>query len=102
MIGDVTLREASPRTNWRFVPVPEWVDERTRLYTGASVKVDGREWAQLLTHFDGRATTLYVTNDGFRLDRVGPAVEVATGSIACHRKVVRRWFDVRGIEVTIS
>lgn len=92
MPGVLALHELTPRANWRHVRMPDWVDENTRVYHGFRLTVAGREWTEIVTHFDGKRTTAYVTANGFNIDCHGPVIESVAGKAACHRKVVRTWF----------
>ena len=86
------VRENTTAKNWPAGRKPEWLDERTRLYTGFRVTSCGREWVEIVTAYDGEATTAYLTAHGFRLDAHGPAIHRIKGKAACHRKVIREWF----------
>lgn len=100
---EVTLRELTPARNWGGHKLPDWVDERTRLYTGVTVRCAGQEWAEILAHFDGGATTAYITRCGFDVERHGPAIGRAGGGAAKYRDVVRTWLrETYGMEVTFD
>ena len=86
------VRENTTAENWPTGRKPEWLDERTRLYTGFRVTACGRDWAEILTAYDGEVTTAYLTQYGFRLDAHGPAIHRIRGKVACHRRVIREWF----------
>jgi hypothetical protein len=101
-MGELKLTETTPSKNWPAGKRPEWVDERTRLYSGFEIAAAGREWHAILTHFDGARTTAYLTQNGFDLGQHGPAVEAVKGSRACHRKCVRKVFECYDVEVTFS
>jgi hypothetical protein len=90
---EITLHEITPGKNWPAGKRPDWVDERTRLYTGFIVTVAAREWESIVTAFDGVRTTAYLTAYGFDLEHHGPAVESMAGASACHRKCVKKWFE---------
>lgn len=99
--GTVALIEATPAKNWPAGRRPEWVDERTRLYTGVSIRAAGRKWHEILTAYDGTFTTAYLTQNGFDLEHHGPAINVVKG--ACHRKAVREFFrDQYQLEVRFA
>lgn len=88
----VKLHETTPRKNWLHRRMPDWVDERTRLYTGCTITAAAQEWEQIVVHFDGEATTAYITHNGFDLDLKGPAIHKLNGEVGQYRKVVSEWF----------
>ncbi len=95
----ITLHEMNARQNFPL-GIPDWVDEDTRLYIGFRGIVAAREWTCIITHFDGKKTTAYVTCNGFYIEHHGPAINSYYSDRACHRKVVREWFrDFCGLEV---
>lgn len=88
----ITLYETLPSKNWPSGRRPEWLDERTRLYTGVTINAAAQQWTEIVTHYDGEATTAYLTRNGFDVRSRGPALEAIGGDKACHRKVIRKWF----------
>lgn len=88
MTFTVHLHETTPQQNWRGLRKPDWVDEWTRLYSGVTLNRDGVGYHELLAVFDGEKTTLYLTNNGFHADEVGPAVHEHEGNRAAYRKAV--------------
>jgi len=84
----ITLHEATVASNWRGLRKPDWADERTRLYSGVTLNRDGVSYSSILAVFDGSKTTLYLTNNGFHADEVGPAVHEHEGNRAAYRKAV--------------
>ena len=99
----IRLHETTPRKNWTHRRMPEWVDERTRLYTGCTITAAAQEWSEIIVHFDGEATTAYITHAGFDLDLKGPAIHKLKGETGQYRKVVTEWFDVfTGREVVFT
>lgn len=84
----IVLHENTVTSNWRGIRKPEWIDERTRLYSGVTLNRDGVAYDSLLAVFDGEKTTLYLTNGGFRIDEVGPAVYEHEGPMAAYREAV--------------
>lgn len=100
MSDAIRLAETTPARNWPAGRRPEWVDERTRVYTGVTVDAAAHEWRELVSHFDGEVTTVYLTANGFDLGHKGPAIHRAEGERACHRRAVREWFrDQYHVEV---
>ena len=97
------LHELTPSKNWPVGRMPEWVDERTRLYSGFKVSVATKDWTQVLAVFDGESTTAYLTANGFDLEGHGPAIESISGKTEQYRKTVRKWFaESYGVEVSFS
>ena len=92
MSETVTLHELTAERNWRGSRMPEWAERDSRVYAGVPVSAAGVTWPEIVTHFDGRRTTAYLTRCGFDLRRRGPALHVVSGETACHRKVLREWF----------
>lgn len=91
---ELTVYETTARENWPH-GMPEWAEENSRLYSGFSLNVATREWHYILTIYDGRKTTAYLTNHGFSAepsDGCGPAINSIKGKTAQHRKCVREWF----------
>ena len=88
----VRLHETTPRKNWAHRRMPEWVDERTRLYTGCTITAAAQEWSEIVVHFDGEATTAYITHAGFDLALKGPAIHQLKGETGQYRKVVTEFF----------
>ena len=88
----LTIHENTVAKNWNPALRPEWVDERTRVYTGFKIRVAARDWRQIVVEYNGKYTTAYVTNAGFDLSRHGPAINNYYSDRACYRKVVREWF----------
>jgi hypothetical protein len=91
-MGELKLTETTPSKNWPAGKRPEWVDERTRLYTGCTITAAAQEWSQIVVHFDGEATTAYLTHAGFDLDLKGPAIHKLKGETGQYRKVVSEFF----------
>lgn len=99
----LTITELTPRKNWPSGRMPDWVDERTRLYSGFKINAAGRQWTEILAHHDGERTTAYLTADGFRVDGHGPAIHQVDGGTAKYRKVVSEWFrDFADAEVSFA
>lgn len=99
----VTLTELTPQRNWPTGRKPDYIDERTRLYEGVTIKAAAREWREILVHFDGEITTAYLTANGFDVEYHGPAINAVEGESACYRKCVREWFrDTYHMEVTFE
>lgn len=88
----VRLHETTPRKNWVHRRMPDWVDERTRLYTGVNITAAAQEWNEIVVHFDGEATTAYITHNGFDLALKGPAIHKLKGETGQYRKVVTEFF----------
>ena len=84
----ITLHEHTVASNWRGIRKPEWVDERTRLYSGVTLNRDSVAYNSLLAVFDGSKTTIYLTNNGFNIENAGPAVFEHEGPRAAYRKAV--------------
>ena len=85
---NINLRESTVASNWRGLRKPEWADERTRLYSGVTLNRDGVSYSEMLAVFDGKKTVVYLTNNGFHADEVGPAVHEHEGKRAAYRKAV--------------
>jgi hypothetical protein len=84
----IVLHEFTVASNWRGLRKPDWVDERTRLYSGVTLTRDGVSYSEMLAAFDGSKTTVYLTNNGFHADEVGPAVYEHEGKRAAYSKAV--------------
>jgi len=98
----IVLHEFTVASNWRGLRKPDWVDERTRLYTGVTLNSDGRKWGELLAHFDGEKTALYVTDEGFNVSEAYKKVHEIDGPRGAYRKCVTEFFRKHGIEVTFK
>lgn len=101
----LTISETTARENWPH-GLPDWVEENSRLYGGFLLNVATKDWRYILTIYDGKETTAYLTNHGFSAepsDGCGPAINSIKGKTAQHRKCVREWFrDFCDTEVTFK
>ena len=93
--GMLRLYEGKPRMNWPNGRMPDWVDERTRLYTGFTIEQDGETWDCIVTHHNGQRTTAYLTNAAYDLEHKGPEVAHVDGVVARHRKLVADFFATK-------
>lgn len=98
----ITLHELTPERNWHGTRKPDWYEPRCRLYTGITLTRDGHAYEGLLTHFDGRATTAYLTDGGLDVSEHGPRLLSREGDTACHRRLVREIFETRNMEVSFA
>lgn len=98
----ITLHEHTVASNWRGIKRPDWADEWTRLYSGVTLNRDGVSYSEMLAVFDGKKTVVYLTNNGFHADEIGPAAYEHEGKRAAYRKCVTEFLRKHGIEVTFK
>ena len=98
----IELHEMHPAKNWPKGRRPEWYDERCRLYYGIVFNNGGHQYRELLAHFDGEKTTLYLTDCGFNVAETGPIAYELPGTRAAYRKAVRELFKSKGHDVRIE
>jgi len=99
----MNLHEYTPAENFRYTRnKPEWLDERTRLYTGITFNSNGRQFKELLAHFDGEKTTLYVTDKGFNVSEAYKNIHEINGPCGAYRRCVTEFFRKQGIEVSFA